>query len=134
MLPTTELASRCEALSSPDREVDGLLEINRDPMREIILYNEPGPFPQKSVRGPVYKLVLSGQDLADYISAPAYTGSLDAAIKLAPEGKAWSVLMEEMKRCSAANEEEADFLRRLPAYACAAAMRSKEFLNARYEG
>lgn len=69
--------------TGPDRAIDGLIEVACHPTRETILYNEPGPFPQKSVRGPISQLVLTGKDLAEYIGAPHYTESYDAAMKLA---------------------------------------------------
>lgn len=85
------LAVRCEQATGPDRELDGLVEVARDPMRETILYNKPGRFPREAVRGPVKDLVLSGRDLADYINAPAYTASVDAALTLVPEGHFFAV-------------------------------------------
>jgi hypothetical protein len=98
MTPATnellELAERCEAATGPDRELDGLIEVARDPMREVILYNEPGPFPQKAVRGPIKDLLLTGEDLAYYIFAPRYTASLDAAMTLVPSG--WAKSLEEI--------------------------------------
>jgi hypothetical protein len=80
------LADRCEQATGPDRELDGAIEVARDPMRETILYNKPGRFPQEAVRGPVKDLQLNARDLAEYITAPAYTASLDSAMTLVPEG------------------------------------------------
>lgn len=85
------LALRVEQSAGADRTLDGLIEAARDPMRQVLLYNEPGPFPQKAVFGPLKDLVLTGVDLADYIGAPRYTASLDAAMSLVPEGCGWEI-------------------------------------------
>jgi len=84
-----ELALRIEAASGPDRILDGLITVAIDGDRRTILYNEPGPFPQKPVYGPIRDLALSGADLANYINAPVYTASLDAAMALVPENADW---------------------------------------------
>jgi hypothetical protein len=86
-----KLAERCEAATGPDRELDGAIVVAIDGDRQTILYNEPGPFPQKAVRGPIRDLMLTGDDLASYINAPTYTASLDAATTLVPEGMSWGV-------------------------------------------
>jgi hypothetical protein len=122
----SELAAKCEQATGPDRELDGLIEVARDPAREIILYNEPGRFPQKAVMGPVSELVITGRDLADYIGAPTYTASLDAAMTLAPRGRAALALQQGMDACLTATHHRADdFTQRLPACVSAAALRAR---------
>jgi hypothetical protein len=88
--PLHILADRVEGLSGPDRGLDALIAIAIDPTRYIIVGTKPGPFPQDPIYGPVTDLIdmaeANGGDVAGYLSAPAYTASLDAAMSLVPEG------------------------------------------------
>lgn len=90
-----ELAERVEKADGPDRGLDALIAIALDPERQVIVDHEPGRFPRKAIYGPVTKLVpmaeANGEDAADYINAPRYTASLDAAMTLVPEGHNWAV-------------------------------------------
>ena len=80
-----DLAVRCEAATGPDRELDGLIHAALNPEMTIVVDHEPGRFPQKAIFGVPGDLIRSGFDLvalADYISAPPYTASIDAAMGL----------------------------------------------------
>lgn len=81
-----ELATRCEAASGPDRELDA----------DIWLCVTPG-----ATRGP---LVVAATEMrrgwtideasGRMIVVPAYTASLDAAASLIPEGCVWNAMID----------------------------------------
>lgn len=83
-----ELAAKVEALSGPDRGIDALITIAMDPKRQTIVGHKPGRFPREPIYGPITEFVEmaeeNGKDAADYLNAPAYTASIDAAMTLVP--------------------------------------------------
>ena len=128
------LADRIEAAGRPDRELDALIEIARNPYRQIIIGSKPGRFPQEPIYGPISELIVMADMIADAINAPAYTASIDAALTLVPDGHAWSV--SNAARTPRANVWPLSPLRDIPpkhtsaatpALAiCAAALRARE--------
>jgi len=83
-----ELAVRCEAATGADRDVDGWAFCSVNPDETTVIDHEPGRFPRKSIYGPVSVIMdkIGGKDGAEYLCAPAYTSSLDAAMTLVPAG------------------------------------------------
>lgn len=80
-----ELAERCEKATGPDRELDALIFIVAEwPTWKLQTACEP--FPEQVQPGRI-----QGPDSIGWRQAPAYTASLDAAMKLVPEGKVWTV-------------------------------------------
>jgi hypothetical protein len=85
------LIERVEAAEGPDRRLDALITIAIAPDRQTIIGAEPSRFPQKPIYGPISKLIQMAEhgphpdDAADFLSAPRYTASLDAALALVPE-------------------------------------------------
>jgi hypothetical protein len=84
------LAERVEKAAGPSFTLDALITIAIDPQRQTVVDQEPGRFPRKAIYGPITEFIPmaeeNGKDAAQYLNAPAYTASLDAAITLAPEG------------------------------------------------
>lgn len=98
MADLLELAARCEAAEGPDRDIDGWIAVLIDPDRQTIVDQKPGRFPREPIYGPTRLIMesIGGKDGADYIAAPEYTASLDAAMTLAP----WDWLKERELRFS----------------------------------
>lgn len=86
MTDLLKLAERIEMATGPDRDIDGWITVALDPDRKTIVGAVPGRFPQEPIYGTISDIMaeLGGKDGADYINAPAYTTSLDAAMTLAP--------------------------------------------------
>ena len=82
-----QLAERCEKATGPDRELDGEIHAALNPDKQTVIGHEPGRFPRKAIFGPISRIMeeIGGKDGADYIGAPPYTASLDAAMTLMPE-------------------------------------------------
>ncbi|CAB4140060.1 hypothetical protein UFOVP407_16 [uncultured Caudovirales phage] len=81
------LIERIEALQGPCRETDGLIQIALTPDQRVIIGHKPGRFPQEEIYGTYTDLlgaIKDGADRAEYINAPRYTASLDAAMMLVP--------------------------------------------------
>jgi hypothetical protein len=87
-----ELAERCEKATGPDRDIDGWIWAHLKVGEPYIVGQEPGRFPQKPIYGERLDVMrdIPGKDGADYIGAPAYTASLDAAMSLAMPHWWWS--------------------------------------------
>jgi len=84
------LASRVEAATGADRELDGLVFAHMNPDKRVIIGQKPGRFPQDPIYGgPLDIIWIDG--FADVLGAPRYTASLDAAMSLVPSGHEWSV-------------------------------------------
>ncbi len=82
-----ELAGRCEKATGPDRELDGAIRVALNPDEQMVIGQKPGRFPREAIYGPLSHFAdAMSADLADYVSAPNYTASLDAAMTLVPEG------------------------------------------------
>lgn len=79
------LADRVEALSGPDRECDGWIWAHLMSDDPYIIGTKEGRFPQDPIYGVRADIMreVGGKDGADYICAPAFTASLDAAMTLA---------------------------------------------------
>jgi hypothetical protein len=99
-----DLAARCEAGREEDRELDGWAFALLNPDKQTIVDHEPGRFPRKAIYGPIITIMehVGGKDGADYIGAPAYSSSLDAAMQLV-RGQEWcggapGLLREAMDR------------------------------------
>jgi hypothetical protein len=88
-----ELAARAEAAEGPSRELDGLVFAALNSDKQTVIGNEPGRFPQKPIYGSITLVMerVGGKDGADYIGAPAYTASIDAAASLVPKGWYWTL-------------------------------------------
>jgi hypothetical protein len=94
-----DLASRCEAATGPDREIDCLIHEWR--------FTELTP----AMRGMYY-----GEPTGEYFRdggettfrAPAYTASLDAAMSLVPEGWARWIYDADEWRCICRLEDDND--------------------------
>lgn len=90
MADLEELAGRVEGLSGPDRGIDALIMIALNPERQTIIGHKPGQFPREPIYGPITEFVsmaeANGKDAADYLNAPQYTASIDAAMTLVPKG------------------------------------------------
>lgn len=96
-----EVAAYVEKLSGPDREVDAKIAA-----------------------------VMSGGWLRESVEVPAYTGSLDAAMRLVPEGltgrMAWCAGARTVTLMDAEQREAADGTAATPALAlCTAALRAR---------
>lgn len=76
-----ELAERAASGIGEDRELDGLICAHLTWNRSIIVGNEPGRFPQKPIYGSPLDLI-DVREFWDYINAPRYTVSADAALSL----------------------------------------------------
>jgi hypothetical protein len=85
-----ELAERCEAASGPDREIDGWIWAHLRAGEPYVIGSKPGRFPQDPIYGERADVMrdIGGKDAAEYIGAPAFTASLDAAMTLLPEAEA----------------------------------------------
>lgn len=83
-----DLAARCEAATGADRAIDGSVYAYLTRGQPYVIGNEPGRFPQKPIMGERADVMreMPNADGAEYICAPAYTASLDAAMTLVPEG------------------------------------------------
>lgn len=88
-----ELAERVEKASGPDRELDGWIWAHLKAGEPYIIGNEPGRFPRQPIYGERADVMrnVGGMDGADYIGAPKFTASLDAAMMLVPEGASWQL-------------------------------------------
>jgi len=91
-----ELAGRCEAASGPDRDIDGWIYCAMNPDEVTVVDHLPGRFPRKAIMGSASIVMerIGGFDGAQYLCAPEYTTSLDAAMTLVPEG--WTYLNIEI--------------------------------------
>ena len=78
------LAARAEAATGPDRELDGWIYAHMTRGERYLIGNEPGRFPQKPIYGERMDVMREypSTDSADYINAPRYSASLDAALTL----------------------------------------------------
>jgi len=88
------LAERCQTATGPDRDIDGWIEaLIVKPAEPYVVGQGPGRFPAKPIMGVRADVMrdIGGKDGADYIGAPAYTASLDAAMTLVPEGFDWII-------------------------------------------
>lgn len=87
------LADRLEAASGADRDIDGWILAYLKAGDPYIIGNHPGRFPQEPIYGERSDIMreVGGKDGAQYISAPAYTASIDAAVSLVPEGRRWGL-------------------------------------------
>jgi hypothetical protein len=83
-----ELAERCEQAKGQSFTLDALITIAIDPERQTIVGQKPGRFPQDPIYGPITEFIpmaeANGSDAAQYLRAPAYTASVDAALTLVP--------------------------------------------------
>jgi hypothetical protein len=81
------IVAKIEAATGPDRDIDGWITCAIDPDRQTIVDHVPGQFPQEPIYGPIRCIMeeTGGKDGADYIAAPAYTASIDAAMSLVPD-------------------------------------------------
>jgi hypothetical protein len=96
-----ELAAKCEQASGPSNGTKDLAGLG-------LLEQE------------IYAAILP--PIGD---CPKYTRSLDAAMTIAPRGRAAMVLQQGLDACLAATHHRADdFTRRLPAFVSAAALRA----------
>lgn len=101
-----ELGSRCEAASGPDRELDGWIWARVKQGEKYLVGHRPGRFPQEPIYGErldvMRKLTADPSGAADYIGAPLFTSSVDAAMSLASGleefGSVSGLLREAMDR------------------------------------
>ena len=124
---TQTIIDKLERADGPDRELDGLIEIAVNGDRQTILGEEPGRFPQKAIWGPQRDLCLTGQELADYISAPSYTASIDAAMTLGRDDweRADMMLTAMGALGSPDYMKSGTWLKILPIHLCIAALRAR---------
>lgn len=78
-----DLAARCEAAEGPDRELDCLIRETLDPRWKpewrVLYYGKPtGEH-------------VDRDDGDRFVASPNYTASIDAAMKLVPEGWEWEL-------------------------------------------
>lgn len=128
------LAARAEAATGPDRDIDGWIHVLVHP-ETMVIGNKPGRFPQDPIYGPSRAVMeqLNGKDGADYIGAPLYTASLDAAMTLfAPDDARvinlsigpWNAGQCRTWRATEPNEVTIGDAATLPLAICAAALRA----------
>ena len=107
------LALRCEQANGSDRDLD--VAIARSMGWEVVLYRRDGKPYYEPIKGYSWQLV------------PAYSGSLDKAVALAPEGCDWHLMSDGS--CSMGNGTGARFASlgcETPALAlCAASLRAR---------
>jgi hypothetical protein len=129
-----DLAERCEAATGPDRDIDGWIAVAVDPDRQTIVGEKPGRFPRDPIYGPASEVMekIGGRDGADYLCAPAYTASIDAAMSLVPEGWRFEVTTTGFKPGASIVSPKGTFTNGGGAYAatpalalCAAALRAR---------
>lgn len=86
-----ELAERCEKAEGLSFTLDALITIALDPERQTIIGHKPGRFPRDPIYGPITEFIpmaeANGLDAAQYLDAPRYTTSIDAALTLVPEDR-----------------------------------------------
>lgn len=100
------LVGRLEAATGADRELDGWITCALDPTRQTIVGQKPGRFPRDPIYGTITQVMseIGGKDGADYISAPPYTASIDAAMTLVEGGPdAWRRLTHQSMSVYSAN-------------------------------
>lgn len=84
------LADRVMKAEGPDRRIDALVFIALNPAKQTIVGQKPGRFPQEAIYGPITELIAMAEgaeradDAAEYLGAPRYTASVDAALMLVP--------------------------------------------------
>jgi hypothetical protein len=87
------LADRVEALAGPCRRVDARVYIALNPTEQTIIGHKPGRFPQDPIYGPITEFIdmaensKDARDIANFINAPAFTASFDAAMTLVETGQ-----------------------------------------------
>ncbi|MEA3044532.1 MAG: hypothetical protein QOH47_2370 [Sphingomonadales bacterium] len=92
------LAETIEAATGPDRRLDTLVEIARNPDKPWVIGEKPGRWPREAIFGTLADMLDWAMDetkVPPEIGAPAYTSSLDAAMTLVPDGYRVSQLNEE---------------------------------------
>ena len=122
------LAALCEAATGPDRVIDGLIfsEITRG--EPYIIGNQTGHFPQMPIYGERADVMreMPTADGAEYICAPRFTASIDAAMSFVPVGWHPSVILRQaIDNCIIADShDKIGFSHALPAFICAASLRA----------
>jgi hypothetical protein len=132
------LIERIEAGGGPDRVIDGWIWAIIKGDDPYVVGNEPGRFPQKAIMGTRLDVMreLDSKDGADYIGAPPFTASIDAALKLVEADWFWRVGHDgegadpSLFRADVGEPVSFGFVRAVaatPALAlCAAALRARE--------
>lgn len=106
MTAHNDLAERIERADGPDRALDAEIHTLLNPGDRWVIGHEPGRFPQAPIYGSLTDAINSFADRSeagDFINAPKFTGSLDAAMQLVHpatvEFEARHLLNEAINRC-----------------------------------
>lgn len=85
MTDHNELAARIERAEGADRALDAEIHALLNPDARWVIGHEEGRFPQEAIYGSLWDAInvfADKRQAGDYINAPAYTASIDAAMQL----------------------------------------------------